>query len=88
MEERIKEREERIMEMDTSQMTPIKKRYWSRKQKKIPEREDLETNGGSSFQTPSMGGYYPQPNFGGSFPQRNFGGGFPQPPYPGAFPQP
>ncbi|XP_062021052.1 uncharacterized protein LOC133737533 [Rosa rugosa] len=60
MEERIKEREERIMEIDTSKMTPNKKRYWSRKQKKIAEKEDLDEQ-----PPPSMGGYYPQPNFGG-----------------------
>ncbi|XP_062014193.1 uncharacterized protein LOC133730657 [Rosa rugosa] len=83
MEERIKEREERIMEIDTSKMTPNKKRYWSRKQKKIAEKEDLDEQ-----PPPSMGGYYPQPNFGGAFPQPNVGGAYPQPPYPGAYPQP
>ncbi|KAM5585805.1 hypothetical protein ABKV19_004957 [Rosa sericea] len=83
MEERIKEREERIMEMDTSKMTPNKKRYWSRKQKKIAEKEDLDEQ-----PPPSMGGYYPRPNFGGAFPQPNVGGAYPQPPYPGAYPQP
>ncbi|PRQ29240.1 putative No apical meristem-associated domain-containing protein [Rosa chinensis] len=82
-EERNKEREERIMEIDTSKMTPNKKRYWSRKQKKIAEKEDLDEQ-----PPPFMSGYYPQPNFGGAYPQPPYPGAYPQALYPGAYPQP
>ena len=48
---RIVEREERIMEMDTSQMVPYQQKYWQNKQRKISERDDADAliNSGSSF---------------------------------------
>ena len=82
---KLQEREERIMEMDTSNMNPTKKSYWERKQKVIAEREE---NASSGYSQPFYGSYYPQPPFPGAFPPPPFTGAFPQPPFPGAFPQP
>ena len=80
------EREERIMEMDTSKMTPTKKNYWQRKQKKIAEKEAEDATRGSNIpQPPFTGGYYPQPPFVGGYPQPPFPGGYPQPPFPGGY---
>jgi hypothetical protein len=47
------EREERIMEMNTSGMSPIRRKFWQRKQKKIAEKydnEDDDATGGSNMQ--------------------------------------
>ena len=53
---KLQEREERIMEMDTSNMNPTKKSYWERKQKAVAEREENISSG------------YSQPAFPGAFP--------------------
>lgn len=78
---RIAEREERIMEMDTSQMPPFQQKYWQNKQRKISERDDNDATGGtyaqpsftsgSYLQPPCTSGSYPQPPFN---PHPNVGG--------------
>ncbi|KAK9903014.1 hypothetical protein M0R45_001355 [Rubus argutus] len=80
---KLQEREERIMEMDTSKMTPTKKSYWQRKQKVIAAREE-NASSGSYYPQPSFPRAFPQPPFTGAFPQPNFAGAFPQPTFPGA----
>ncbi|KAK9928954.1 hypothetical protein M0R45_026068 [Rubus argutus] len=57
---RTTEREERIMEMNTSGMSPIRMKFWQRKQKKIAEKYDNEddddTIGVSNRQPPTTDG--------------------------------
>ncbi|KAL6217333.1 hypothetical protein ACLB2K_010550 [Fragaria x ananassa] len=78
---KIQEREERIMEMNPSTMSPgPRKDYWLAKQKAIAE---TQANLSGSFP-----GGYPQPSFPGRYPQTHFPGGYPQTPYPGGCYQP
>ena len=57
---KIQEREERIVGMDTNNMSPNKKAYWKRKQKVIAEREESYATSASIPHPPFTGGYYPQ----------------------------